>query len=329
MATIPDQHVTLAEFLQNEERYIQDTMNKLGRKYVQRAESLLQQVPFCYKPSMATQVANGIIFKGQVVHTNAEADDGEDESKGINNIGSEFSQILNLTLLLIQAPVKYKRSLEIDAKARDLQYKNFIKLYPFLNQENKKVHIEDTKVYSYDQMKKEILDFMEKHASRAVTALVFFNGHGNENGMCFDEHKVGAEVKLDTVIQDLQDTVKANRSALKSQSKDELPSKVELIFGQCFAHLYSPIKSPDFEVHHFTSEDMKYTLIIETPDGEDVADSRHLQLEDHNPVSEQNWVEADQLRERLSTGKKKNPEVDVVTAVDEFADSMAGLKIQE
>ena len=306
-------------------------MNKLGRMYVQWTESLIQQGPVCYEPSTITEIAEGVVFKGEVVYTNAEADDGEDGSNEINNMGANYARILNLALLLIQAPVKYKKSLELDAKSRDLQYKNFIKIHPILNKENKKVHIEETEVYSYDQMKKKISDFIKKHASRAIVASVFFNGHGNENGMCFNEHKPGTEVKLDTVIQDLQDSVKANRSALKLQSKKgELPGKVRLVFGQCFAHLYSPITiSPDFKVHHFTSEDKMYTLVLENLDGEDVVDSHHVQLEHYEPVSPTTWAKADQHREKLSIGTKMNPDVDDVTAVEEFAESMADLKLQE
>ena len=329
MASITARDMTLAEFVQNQERHVQDMMDRLGRMHVQRAESLLKQRPFCFQPSTATKVAEGVVLNGEILMSNAEDSDDEDEANWINDIGSEYAQILRVAVLLIQAPVEEDtRPLEIDTESRDMQYKNFVKIHPELNQENPQIHKEPTKiVHNYKEMQTEILDFIMKYGSRAVIASVIFNGHGTENGLRFHKHEDGDEVPLDTVIEDLKNVVKANRSAL------ELPDTVELIFSQCFAHLHKPADSPDFTVYEFTNEKVEKTYVKESRDplSQDVVDAHHLKLESHVPVSQEKWAGADQLyREKLGEGKKMIPDVDdgPATSVGGLVEDISELEIE-
>ena len=241
MASIPVQHETLAKFLQNKEQYMQDMMQKLGHMHVQRVESLLKQLPFRFEPSRAREAAEGLVLNGEMLMVNAEGDD-EDEEK-INDIGTCYAEIRNVAVLLIQAPVKRKTNpLDVDKQSRDLQYKNFIKIHPSLNHENKTVHKEPILVVqSYEKMKTEIRSFIKKHGSRAIIASVFFIGHGTKKGLRFHERIPGNEVPLDTVIQDLQEIVKGNQSDMKQKGHAELPCKVELIFWAMFCPSVHPI----------------------------------------------------------------------------------------
>ena len=325
MASIPAQNIALAEFLQNEDRYTQENMDRLGRMHVQKAESLLKQRPFCFKASTATKVAEGVVLNGEVLMSNADESDEEDEANWINDIGSEYAQILRVAVLFIQAPVgEETRSLETDTKSRDLQYKNLTKIHPVLNQEDRQVFKDTKTVHSYEEMKAEILDFVKKKGSRAVTASVIFNGHGTEKGLRFHKHKDGDEVSLDTVTEDFQSFVKESRSAL------ELPKRGELIFSQCSAHLHSPANSPDFTVYHFTNERVEKTYVRENRDplSEDVVQAHHMELESH--VSQQKWAEADQLREKIRESTKMMPEIidGPATSIGGLTEDVGGLDIE-
>ena len=246
MASIPAQNVTLAKFRQNEEQFLQEMMKKLGHMYVERVASLLKELPFGFEASRAMQVAEGLVLKGELLMSTARCD-VKDKNK-INDIGIDYSEILNVALLLIQSPVEKKtKPLEVDKQSRDLQYKNFIKIHPSLNKESKKVHKEQIiVVQNYEQMKSEILAFLKKFGSRAVIASVFFIGHGTKRGLRFHEHQPGNEVPLDTAIHDLQEIVKENHADMKQKGHAELPCKVELIFWAVFCPSTQPIRYSRF-----------------------------------------------------------------------------------
>ena len=287
MASKPAQHVTLDEFYQNEERFIQEMREKVEKLYVQRVERILEQ---CHvRPAIAKSLAEGVIRNGETYMSNAQECD-DDETEQVDAIANEYRQFLDVAVLFIEAPLEHgKRTLKYDAKSRHLQYKNFIERHPSLKKENQKVHKEEKKVEDYEEMKMEILDFIKEHASRAIIAPVFFNGHGTENGICFHKNKDGKDVPLQTVIQDLEEVVKATRSA----SELQWPGSVELIFCQCFAHQYSQPDSPDFEVYHFTDEKFTKTFVREKRDKltEDVVDAHHEELEADIPDTQKRWDE--------------------------------------
>ena len=318
MASKTAPHVTLAEFYQNEERFIQEKREQLERMYIQRVENTLEQ--FRFRPSTAKSIAEKVIRKGSTYKPNILP--SEDETIQVNAITDEFKQILDVAVLFIQAPLEDKdknRLLQYDAKSRDLQYKSFIKRHPSLNKENQKVHTEEKKVYDYEEMKKEILHFIKKHASRAIIASFFFNGHGTVNGnICFQKN----EAPLTTVIQDLKEVVKTNQS----DSKSQLPGSVEMIFCQCYSYLCGQLPSRDLEVYTFTDEHYELTYVTETCDKLtlELLEAVHEELEADVPKSQKRWDK------KLAEGKKMIPEVDggpTTSVMEGLPENVAELEI--
>ena len=312
MASKTAKHVTLAEFYQNEERFIQEMREKLERMYIQRVEETLEK--YSVRPSTAKRIAERVIRNGATYEPNA--DDDDNGTAQVNAIANEYEQMLNVALLFIQAPVKDEnkgKTLKDDVKSRDLQYNNFIKRHPSLNQ---KVHKEERMVFDYDGMKKVILDFIKEYTPRAIIVPIFFNGHGTENGICFQKKKDGNAVPLETVIKDFEE-------ALPSASK--WPGRVELIFCQCFAHMYNQPDSLDFEVYHFTSEQFKRTYVTEIRDAlsKDIVDAQHEELETDIPKSQKRWDE------KLAEGKKMKTEVDKkpTISVEELSEGIDELEV--
>ena len=159
-----------------------------------------------------------------------------------------------------------------------------MKLHSAIKKDNEKKEEERTihtqpvaTVHTYEEMKTIIESFMLKYGQKSILVSIVFNGHGKKKGMRFH---AGSPVPLDTVIEYIKNV------AGKVRSDVGLPSKVELVFGQCYAHLHTrrPAEERDLILYFFTSEENPRTW--ETR-------SFHPKLETHAEGQHPDWKDAE------------------------------------
>jgi len=105
-----------------------------------------------------------------------------------------------------------------------------------------------------------IRDFFRRpdgiRAKQALHAVIVFFGHGSEQGFCVGQQ----DMSLNDIILLVKDEW---REALLNYP-EELPVKVEIIFSQCYGHLYDQrVQSDRFRVTAFTTSGHERTVASE------------------------------------------------------------------
>ena len=187
------------------------------------------------------------------------------------------SQSLKKAFCLIQAPKNIKgRSYEFDEMVRAQQYEGFCQLHPLLKPPvSNDVHCEIKSVNSSESMMQTTEQFLEQQASNAIIAVLIFNGHGNKNGMLFEE---GEPLALDIF---LNDCVKLFREC--QAQHQGFPRRLEVVFAQCYGHLYKEREEEeDLLVVCFTNEKKKFSIQLVRPNKDKALQScNHVDLEEY------------------------------------------------
>ena len=173
-------------------------------------------------------------------------------------------------LLLMQAPKrKGAVNYEKDKEARKMQYESFCKVYPGIVERE----IKTKTVNTFEDMERCIKKFFKKKASRAILAVIIFNGHGSNDGLVLSEDK---PVPLDTFISKVASLLEEHRE----EHECVLPHRVKIVFAQCYGHLYTEPQQKDIQVISFTNAAAPKTqaAIKLDPLTREVESSSHEQL---------------------------------------------------
>ena len=185
---------------------------------------------------------------------------------------------------LIQAPrVADDWSLEEDIEVRKVQYKNFCEIHPLLDNPDDHPNAwkeESSPMRSSQEMMNALQDFFTRQAWKATVTTIIFNGHGNRSGMLFEK---GEAMDLDEF---LTCTVAMLREC---QDSHGCPLRLDVVFAQCYGHLFENPSESDVTVISFTSE--KRLTSLQTVRIKPVVRSHHIDLE--------NMVEKDKKKEAL------------------------------
>ena len=273
--------ISLEEFQKLSEEFLQTCKEQIQSQYVSEVEQLLQKSPYCYVEDIAKSAAHTIIVENLDIHVislECDASDDEDDYDPVTEKKEEYQEILHAAVFLTSAPVDTKKMpLVNDQQARSIQLKNFCRIYPHLQQD--RVYKKEVEVFNYEKLKDELNSFISEKAVMATLAVIVFNGHGNDRGLCF--HDKGSEIKVDDFLNYVQDLLD------KFRPIKGMPAKVEILLGQCYSHLHTSPETDYITVHSFTKKGREKTQVIFKtkfhPDSDkfDVVDANHVDLNSH------------------------------------------------
>ena len=177
--------------------------------------------------------------------------------ESIQKTAEEYRQLLSNTckFLFISAPSSSQEvAIDRDMWARKLEYDECVHRICFHQEElerEMKINVTRKEVYSEDAIKQTISDFIRKTAKNAEIVVIVFNGHGTEEGFNVD---VNTFVPLIKIVDFLEASWMATGNAYVSSKR------LELIFSQCFGHMFSPVKLENMSVRSFSSAEQPFTM---------------------------------------------------------------------
>ena len=162
--------------------------------------------------------------------------------------------------LLITAPMS-----EIEISKRDQEMNKFCSqafLAEFYDMQRLSEIRRSEEVRNCDDIRKIIEDFFQREdgirAKRALHALIVFFGEGLEQG-CLGVWQEHAGMPL----KDIVSLVHYETEEARKRYPIQLPVNVEIIFAQCYGHLYGEVEQSDrFKVIAFTNDRYAYTCSI-------------------------------------------------------------------
>ena len=195
------------------------------------------------------------IMDGKEVKINAPVDD-------IYDYYRYFKQVESYQCLMISSP---EIGNETDSSERREEMDNFcFHAFPpeHFDEKRRQSITAYKEVSSREDVRKCIQDFFSPQtdvgAKRALHAVILFCGHGHPQGFVVGEQYMA--------LNEILSLVKGEFTKALSDPPENLPVVVEVIFAQCFGHLYDKSFQDDrFKVVAFTNPQLPYTCSL--PDG--------------------------------------------------------------
>ena len=216
--------------------------------------------------------------------TDSEATGSDGEAKG-NEVKTSY--LFKQASLLIETPTNNKLA------SGGNQHTSVNAPEPHPGVRPKVVITERVSVYSYDEMKSAVGNFMESHGRKAIVASMYFNGHGEQLD---DKH---AQLRFQKPMKESEnlDTVLADLHTIHQEKKsdaEKLPRKFQVFFFQCYSYLHSePVSYDRMQVRYYTSDTNRKTTSMVKFDELDVnllKHSHHEELETHATEEESSFT---------------------------------------
>jgi len=233
-----------------------------------------------------------IVMDGRRVEINANVDDSP-STEDIYEYYRCWKTLESYQCLLISA---LRTDADTEACRRKEEMENFcLQAFPaeHFNVERLDRTITWRQVSNDDNIRHFVRDFFRRpdgvRAKSALNTMIVFFGHGSPGGFC-----VGSQcMPLDEIIL----FVKEEWRQSWLERPEELPVKVEIIFGQCYAHLHGRgVLSDRFTVTTLTTHDDPYTTSSESVAGTFVNEELENYAEGtlrQNAMNMETWRQSD------------------------------------
>lgn len=209
----------------------------------------------------------GLVMEGKKVWINADRYDPRlEETEDIYEFYREWNTIESYQCLLISAPTSGNSNGNSEQRREEME--NFCR-QTFPPEHFDTARLDQTitwvEVRNKDEIRTFIRDFFHRsdgvRAKRALHAIIVFFGHGSDQGGFQTTQQV---MPLDDITSLIKDTwIEALR-----EYPQELPVMFEIIFTQCYAHLYDKrVQNDRFRVTAFTTHGHEKTTTSENAAG--------------------------------------------------------------
>ena len=243
--------LSVETYKQLEVNYIEQAREEMKKIFTEMTKKRLREM-FPDK-EMCEQLADNIM-NGEPVTINADWEKAE----YVYQYYYDWISIESYQCLLITGPLK-----ENEISMRKQEMDKFCSVaFPakFFDTERLNEIRRSAEVYNCDHIRKIIEDFFQREdgirAKRALHALIVFFGHGLEQGSFSTWQQQSAGMPL----KDIVSLAKYEMGEALKRIPEQLPVRVEIIFAQCYGHLYGEVEQSDrFKVTAFTNDRYAYT----------------------------------------------------------------------
>ena len=259
--------LTFDEFKEWRKQWIEFLLLEQIQEYIDELYAILSRPPYDFSEAIAREFAKDLLDPDSNISTNPPTG-SEHHGSDLFKYREGWLRTVEEQLLMLRFPLQGvsddnngKLSLDQDDKSRKQQNEEFVTMY------EGSPRVCHKRIDNKNELFDCISSYLQETCSSTCLATIVFNGHGSKSGLRVHPDD---NVPLREIIGSVQESMSAIRGRDIVMQK---PYAVDIVFAQCFGHLYQCPDNPVINVISFTSEKRLVTWQNITP-----GQSKHYDL---------------------------------------------------